>query len=143
MRHKGLAVAVIVGVLAVQGYVLLPGTPTYYWPFTDYPMYATAHHVGEAVQLQRLRAERCDGRVEDAPAHRLPMPRYRYWTMLHSITTGRPEAAAQRDSLEHVLHRMLGERPCRIVVVERRWVLEPDGYRIEAPEYEPVYAWRP
>jgi hypothetical protein len=54
---------VIVGVLCLQTYAAFVDASRALWPFTDYPMYSTAHYEGEVVRRRSIEAVCADGRT--------------------------------------------------------------------------------
>lgn len=60
--RKWFAGAVSALILGFQVLAIQPGgrfAGTWYWPFTNYPMYASAHHEGDIVTVRRLVGVSC------------------------------------------------------------------------------------
>ena len=65
--RRACAIVVIISVLGVQAWTMLPpGSPPQgrYWPFMDYPMYATARRVGDSLVRYDLRVDTCEPGAE-------------------------------------------------------------------------------
>lgn len=155
--RKAFAITCIVVVLGAQARVLFPRGARpheWHWPFLDYPMYSSAHHLGDSLIRNELRAVPCD-RPDSTIAlsvTALHIDLGRYWALLDQLARS-PTAQAHAESLRPLLEAATDARLCslelwrQIFVVERsgvgtddrpwvrfrRWPLAPDSTARPAP----------
>ncbi len=112
-RLKKLAIsAVIVGVLALQIWVMIPSTHRggWYWPFLSYPMYSVAHHASDSVEILRLALATCSAPDRFFPVpDSLGIPKLSFPELLKAVDNGSSAATATLDA--DILSRY--SRACR------------------------------
>jgi hypothetical protein len=133
--RKAFAVGCIVFVLGAQAWTILPpgGRPRMrHWPFLDYPMYSAAHHVGDSIALDELRAVHCGApdSAQPVPASALRLELGRYWQMLHRLSSS-PAPAPLLDTLARLTRSFVGTDVCALQVWRQVLVVEPRGVRGE------------
>ncbi|HET7599868.1 MAG TPA: hypothetical protein VFK09_06225 [Gemmatimonadales bacterium] len=134
MLRKAFAVSCIAVVLGAQAWTIVPPggrQRVRHWPFLDYPMYSAAHHAGDSIQLQELRAVACDRSDTIAvPASALRIELGRYWKLLYDLSR-----SAKPDALVDTLGRLTraGTRAdvCALQVWRKVLRVEPAGVRVE------------
>ncbi|MGH7542114.1 MAG: hypothetical protein ACRELC_14060 [Gemmatimonadota bacterium] len=112
--RKWFATMVSVVILGFQLLVIVPSGPltgTWYWPFTDYTMYASANREGDTVAVRRLLVIPCDS---SAPARELGFSDLRGWPSWFQLRLGRIAAdgdtasARRRDAAIAVVDERIG-----------------------------------
>lgn len=141
--HKAFATVVCAGLLGAQIAAMVPPEglvwrPPRFWPFTTYPMYATARHAGDVFRVHRLRAYPCDGGdpvVLDNASVR--MPRFNFWDLLERAAHPRPRPGGALpdpadDANVLLLTRLITTQVpgsfCRAEVMEKGYVMGPAGW---------------
>jgi len=135
MVRKAFAIGCIAFILGAQAWTIFPpgrAPRNRYWPFLDYPMYGNAHHRGDSIVLQDLRAVRCDSpdTAVIIPASALRVQQWRYWTMLDRLAHS-PDGEPMLDTLGYLTHSAAQADVCALEVWRQVLVVERRGVRLE------------
>jgi hypothetical protein len=116
---------------------LKPRQPKF-WPFVNYPMYATARHAGDVFRVPELRAYPCDGgEPVTLPDTSLRIPRFEFWDLLDRVANPRPGAGGaapdpMSDKSVRLVTRLIASaapgRFCRAEVRQRDYVMGSEGW---------------
>src|SRR4051812_47053523 len=143
--HKAFVVGVIVLMLGGQCAAIVPPEGVVrrshrFWPFMNYPMYATPRHAGDVYRVPSVWVTRCKGEIEPAPPNALGLSDFRYRETLWHITEA-PADSMDRALITHLVTTRIGAA-CRISIHERGYVMTRNGWNptTDIPEHE-VASW--
>jgi hypothetical protein len=144
--QKAFAVGVIVVILGGQLAAIVPPEGAVrrshrFWPFMNYPMYATPRHAGDVHRVPSVWVTRCNGAEEPAPPSALGLSDYRYREMLQHVADA-PADTTDRALISHLVTARIAADACRISIHERGYVMTRDGWNpaTDIPDHE-VVSW--
>ncbi len=149
---KAFAIGVIVAVLGIQLVLNIPVRGfggTWYWPFTDFTMYAGRMAFGDTLTVHRLRVTPCDGAAE---ARLATSEELRIWSRrlagrlgrIAALEPGEAAGKAQESALVDLddrLQRYLGDGACSAEVWAKSAVLSRDPSGVREATWRPVLVW--
>ena len=143
---KAFASLVIAACLGMQLYVIARPSGHLWWPFLDYPMYASAALPGQVYRLRELRAVACDGsgRRWKIRARTIAHQEGRLARTLSSIVNDGPLAARYRARLGRMTTANVTPRPCALEVWERAVAVNAEGVdenALRVPRWQRVHEW--
>jgi hypothetical protein len=112
-----------------------------FWPFMNYPMYATPRHAGDVYRVPSVRITRCSGAEEPAPPDALGLSEYRYREVLRQIADARGRSS-NRALITHLVTARIAADACRIGIHERGYVMTRNGWNpaTDIPDHE-IVSW--
>jgi hypothetical protein len=144
--QKAFVVSMIVMMLGGQFAAIIPPEGAVrrshrFWPFMNYPMYATPRHAGDVHRVPSLWVRRCNGAEEPAPPTALGLSEYHYRETLRHIADA-PADSPDRALVTHLVTAHVEADACRISIHERGYVMTRDGWNpaTDIPDRE-VVAW--
>jgi hypothetical protein len=146
--RKAFAVGVIVVMLGGQTAAMIPPEGIvmrrhWYWPFVNYPMYATPRHAGDVFRVHELQITRCGSAPETVSHRTLGMGVFRYWETLERIAD-QSDNTEDRELITRLVTSRVGSDACTISVRERGYVLAPAGWNpANDIPWHVVQSWEP
>jgi hypothetical protein len=144
--HKPLVIGLIVLMLGAQFAAEVPPGGLVprshrFWPFVNYPMYATPRYAWDVFRVPTVEVTRCDGGVELVPAKMLRISRIHYQETLWRILDA-PSDSSDRALISHLVTTRVGADACRIGIRVRGYLMGPDGWNpaMDPPE-RVVISW--
>lgn len=106
-----------------------------FWPFVNYPMYATPRYAWNVVRMPTVEVTRCGGAVELVPATALGISTIRYQEALRRILDA-PADTSDRALITHLVTARVGADVCRIGIRVRGYLMSPGGWNpaLDPPE---------
>ena len=140
--RKAFATVVCVAVLGAQLATIIPPEGLVprrprFWPFTNYPMYATARHPGDVFQVHELRAYPCGGGDPVVLDHTsVRMPKFNFWDVLEQAANPPHRAGGNPDPAEdpnlRLLTRLIATQVagsyCTAEVRQKGYVMRAEGW---------------
>jgi hypothetical protein len=134
IRLKCVAISgLIVTILGLQAYIGLTYHGSSRWPFTSYPMYATARQEGDRIGNYTLTAVLEDGRAVPLPDSELGIP---FWILRKNVIMPILKEAFDNPESLHPICAALPdpEAAVRLDVYDIGITVERDGPRHGAPK---------
>jgi hypothetical protein len=144
--QKGLVSVVIAVCLGAQSFAVLRASGARWYPFVDYPMYATSRPPGAIRRVHELWARTCDepARTWQVEPPALGYQHDHFLGELGSIAADRPSALRYRTRLAALARTRLVPRPCALLLMERTISTTREGVDSDAlrtPRRVPLREW--